>query len=489
MLLVVVGVLAVALIAAGIGLFVQVRAQRALKKRFSQVVDADAEATRIVEEAKRVTDRLRADMETALRQREAESARSVADMQATVAKLKAEAATETANRNALSADYSTAKVTFDRLNQEVRQLEENLEDISYGLYKPHYTFDTPEALKRELEKIHEKQKEMIRLGRAASFAVAWTVGGSTREGAKMQKQYTKLLLRAFNGECDAAVAKVTWNNASKMEERIQKAFDTINELGSVMTVSISPTYRDLALAELRLEHELEEKKRAIAEEQRRIREQMREEERAQREAEKAQSEAEAEEARFEKALEKARLELAKSRGEEHQRLNAKILDLEKQVAEARAKSERAKSLAQLTKAGYVYVISNIGSFGDSVFKIGMTRRLDPMDRVKELGDASVPFPFDVHAMVYSQDAPGLEYAIHQEFADRSVNLVNMRKEFFQVDLTEVERFAAERGLNMSFTKLAEAREYRETVEIRRKRSGAQARPVQATYPESLPSAT
>lgn len=485
MLFVVIAVLAAALTAACVVLVRQARSQRTLKQRFARVIDADAEAARIVDESRRVADRLRADMESALQQREAESARAVADMQSTLARLESEIATATANRSVLSAEYATAKATFDRLSNEVHQLEENLEDISFGLYKPHYTFDTPEAFKRELEKVHEKQKELIRSGRAASFAVTWSVGGSQREGAKMQKQYTKLLLRAFNGECDAAVAKVSWNNAAKMEERIEKAFDAINDLGSVMTVSISPEYRDLALAELRLEHELEEKKRAIAEEQRRIREQMRDEERAHREAEKARAEAEAEETRFEKALDKARLELAKSRGEEHQRLNAKILELEKAVAEAQAKSQRAKSLAELTKAGYVYVLSNIGSFGDGVYKIGMTRRIDPMDRVRELGDASVPFPFDVHAMVYSLDAPGLEHAFHQEFADKSVNLVNMRKEFFRVDLAEVERVATQRGLKVSFTKLAEAREFRETLELRRS-SERRAVPERPRYPESAP---
>src|SRR5262249_16832549 len=142
----------------------------------------------------------------------------------------------------------------------------------------------------------------------------------------------------------------------------------------------------------------------IAEEQRRIREQMRDEEKALREAERAQAEAEAEEERFQKALDKAKVELSRARGEEHARLNVKILELQNQLAAAHAMSVRAKSLAEMTRAGHVYIISNVGSFGESVFKIGLTRRLEPMDRVRELGDASVPFPFDVHAMVYDEDA-------------------------------------------------------------------------------------
>ena len=122
-----------------------------------------------------------------------------------------------------------------------------------------------------------------------------------------------------------------------------------------------------------------------------------------------------------------------------------------------------RAMAELTKAGYVYVISNVGSFGENVYKIGMTRRLDPMDRVRELGDASVPFKFDVHAMVYSEDAVAIENAFHQHFADRNVNCVNMKKEFFRVSLDEVQTFVAKRGFKMAFTRLPEAREYRETL--------------------------
>ncbi len=469
-------VLGMAVFGIGLGFFFTAKKLRALRQRFATVLNADEESARIISVARQK-----------LVDAELESGRILASAQASLAGLQAENASELRRRQALSDEYVKAKSTYDQLSREVRQLEENLEDISFGLYRPHYNFDTPEAFKRELDKINERQKEMVRVGQAAVCAVSWSVGGSEREGAKMQKQYAKLLLRAFNGECDAAVARVTWNNAIKMEDRIQKAFDGINKLGEVMQISISVSYRALKIAELRLEHEMEEKKRAAVEEQRRLREQMRDEERAQREAEKAQAEAEIEEARFAKALEKARVELAKSQGEEHARLSAKLMDLEQKLSDARAKSVRAKSMAELTKVGYVYVISNIGSFGEGVFKIGMTRRLEPMDRVRELGDASVPFSFDVHAMVFSEDAPALENALHQQFAAQSVNLVNMRKEFFRVDLGELERFAATRGLKMSFTRVAEAREYRESLEIRRSREhrAADPRATKSAFPESV----
>lgn len=476
------------------------RSLRTLRRRFAAIVDVDAEVARIrkaadasaqatreqaqqqLGDAQREAEQLRSHARAALELAQHDAARTLDTANARVSEAKAEIASELAKQEQLRVAMIELRLRSGQLASEVAQLEENLEDISFGLYKPHYTFDTPEEFKRELDKLRDQQKSLIRSDRAATFATAWTVGGSEREGAKMQKQYCKLVLRAFNGECDAAVAKVTWNNATKMEERIEKACEAINKLGQVMQISIAPAYLEMKLAELRLEHELEEKKRQIAEEQRRIREQMRDDERAQREAERAQAEAEADESRYEKALEKARLELGKARGEEHARLNAKLVELEAKLAEAHANSVRAKSMAELTKAGYVYVLSNVGSFGDGVFKIGMTRRLDPMDRVKELGDASVPFQFDVHAMVYSTDAPALECAFHQQFAARSVNLVNLRKEFFRVELDELEIFARQRGLTMSFTKLAEAREYRESVEIARTRVRG------AAVPPPLPTA-
>jgi len=220
----------------------------------------------------------------------------------------------------------------------------------------------------------------------------------------------KLLLRAFNGECDAAIANVTWNNATKMEERLQKSFDAINRLGSVVRVSLTTDYLKLKLDEVRLTNEYEEKKYAEREEQRRIREEKREEEKAQREIEEAREEAEREEARFQKALEQARDEATKATGTQLEKLVKQINSFEAKLDEARRKKERAISRAQLTKSGFVYVISNLGSFGSGICKIGMTRRAEPLERIWELGGASVPFPFDVHAMLYSDNAPELEFS-------------------------------------------------------------------------------
>jgi len=165
----------------------------------------------------------------------------------------------------------------------------------------------------------------------------------------------------------------------------------------------------------------------------------------------------------EEFLEKAREELSKSTEEDRQMAEAKIADLEKQIAEAAEKEERAKSMAETTRRGHVYVISNIGSFGEDVFKIGLTRRLEPLDRVKELGDASVPFPFDVHAIIYAENAPALETDLHRRFTHKRVNAVNLRKEFFRVDLNSIKNAVEElAGSEADFKTTILAEEYHET---------------------------
>jgi hypothetical protein len=394
-----------------------------------------------------------------------------------------------AKKNDLNGKYQRMKAVFDDLQSQLAILEEDLEFTTYGLYKPHYDFDTSEAYKEELDLIQQEQKTLIKGKSAAVCHGDWTVEGSKTKGKQMTNQYLRLMLRAFNNECDAAVLKVRWNNIEKMEARIEKAFEIINKLGTIYRIEITQDYLRLKLKELHLTHEYEQKKQEEKEEQRRIREEMREEEKAQRELEKAQKAAEEEEIRFTKALEKARAELSAVTGEDLESLSRQVTDLEQQLAQAHEQKERAISRAQMTKSGHVYVISNIGSFGNEVFKIGMTRRLEPLDRVKELGDASVPFSFDVHAMIYSENAPELENKLHKEFDERRVNRVNSRKEFFRASLAEIAKVVKENHGEISFTQLAEAQEYRKTLalleSLRASAKEAAAADSKRSFPNSL----
>lgn len=367
-------------------------------------------------------------------------------------------------REQLEGEYKQALSKYEELKREVSLLEEDLDVMSFGLYNPHFSFQTSEEYKDALIALRDKMKDLIKSGGAATCPIGWTVNNSKQEGAKMIRQTTKVMLRAFNGECDAAGAHVSYNNIHKMEERVTKAFEAINKLGETMRLSITNAYLRQRLDELRLINEYETKKYQEKEEDRDRREKMRDAEKAQREIEQAQEEAEAQEAAYQKLLEKAREEAAAATGSKLEELTKKVSEFSAKLDEARQKKEKAIARAQLTKSGFVYVISNVGAFGEGVFKVGMTRRLEPMDRIMELSGAAVPFPFDLHAMMFSDDAPSLECALHNFLEERRLNLVNTRKEFFHsVKLPEIRGFVEARGLSAQFIEQPEAREYRETL--------------------------
>ncbi|MFB9847675.1 DUF4041 domain-containing protein [Oceanisphaera arctica] len=275
---------------------------------------------------------------------------------------------------------------------------------------------------------------------------------------------------AFNGKVDSALAKVKNDNYGKIKQEILDAFALVNHNGMPFrNARINREYLDARLEELKWAVATHELRQIEREEQREIREQMREEEKARREMEKAIKEAEKEERMLQKALEAARKELASANDEQRLQYEAQLTELEAKLVDAEARGQRAISMAQQTRRGHVYVISNIGSFGENVFKIGMTRRLEPLDRVKELGDASVPFDFDVHAMIYSDDAPALEKELHRRFDEASVNKVNPRKEFFSLNLAEIRQAVEQQGMNEAhWTMKAEATEYRESLSISKK---------------------
>jgi len=367
--------------------------------------------------------------------------------------------------NTLNSNYQSALETYKTLRKEVSIFESKLDLIEFGIYEPVYDFEKSDDYREEQNKIIQIQKEMISVDTAAICNANWSIEGSEAKGRSLVKVYKKLMLRAFNGECDVLISKVKWNNVNQMKERMQKLFDAINKLGEGFQVYLNNQYLDLKQKELILEYEYQSKRQQEKEEMRAIQEELREEEKAKREFEQAQKEAEKEEASYQKALEKARKEYEASTGEKHDKLQEQIEKLEQELKEAQEKKERALSMAQQTKRGHVYVISNIGAFGENVYKIGMTRRLEPVDRVKELGDASVPFQFDIHAMIYSDEAPTLENELHKAFTNKKVNMLNYRKEFFNVTLDEIETKVKEIGLDAEFSRLPEAMEYRETLAI------------------------
>lgn len=479
-------------------------------ERYSVITDAEAEATRLVEEAmlnsqhmidqaKSAAELLNEEATILLRNANAEVIRLseestlqakeiIENAQTKAAYLNDEARSLVSNAEnrvsslearikELRSSYSEKKVIYDELEKAISIYREDAEFAEMGAFEPHFDFDTSEEFKESIRKNRSKQKDMLRVKSrdgAIWCGTDWTVHNSRAEGKKMTNRAINLTARAFNGECDAAIANCTFKNWSIMHDRIQASFDKINTLNEVNDVHISQKYLELKTKELDLVHSYKMKKQAEKEEQREIRAQMAEERKAQLEIERAIKEAEAEEVRAQKALDKARKEmeakLAKMTEEQAELYQTKIDALQDALTEAELKGQKALSMAQQTKRGHVYVISNIGSFGDDVFKIGMTRRLDPQDRVDELGSASVPFLFDVHAMIHSDDAPALENALHQHFDNQRTNMVNRRKEFFNVSLKDIKEAVYKiAGNDVDFVETVVAQHYYETLAIRKKK--------------------
>lgn len=372
----------------------------------------------------------------------------------------------------LKEEVSSLEIKKEDISQKVEILKKEIVSLTdennlleFGFYEFRYNFERSEDYNYMLEMTKSAQKSMLMSKTAAICETEWIVEGSKKDGKKITDNILKLALRAFNGESDAAISKVKFNNIQVMETRIKKSFENINKMISYFNCFLSEEYYKLKIEELQLTYEYYKVLEAEKEEQRRIKEEMREEEKAQRELEKAKLEAEKEEQRARKALEKAEEKLKTAHGEEINKMNEEIEKLKLALEEAKKNQERAKSMAQMTKSGYVYVISNIGSFGENIYKIGMTRRLEPMDRVRELGDASVPFNFDVHAMIFSENAPQLETNLHKEFYNNRVNKMNDRREFFKVELDKIKEIAEKYKANVKFTMIAEAEQYRQTLAL------------------------
>ncbi|MCH3962943.1 MAG: DUF4041 domain-containing protein [Clostridium sp.] len=356
------------------------------------------------------------------------------------------------------------------------ELEEKQKDLiildnellfqSVGLYTPQYNLTSSTAFKAKLNEIRASQKQMVKDKTAISFYDGWIVEDSVSKGKAMTNDNIKLILRSFNNECEAAISKVKFSNVESMKKRINKSFETLNKLGERMRVSIEPEYLNLKIEELELAYEYEIKKQEEKEEQLEIRERMREEAKALKEIENAKKKIEKEEHHFQNAIKDINEQLSTANQDEKSKLLDKLNALTMSLNQLGKDKEDIANREKNTRAGYVYIISNIGSFGENIYKIGMTRRLNPDERVRELGDASVPFKFDVHAMIFSEDAPSLENALHKKFDDRRVNRINTRKEFFKVSLKEIEE-EVKKNFNavVEFTKIAEAAEYRQSLKM------------------------
>lgn len=368
-----------------------------------------------------------------------------------------------------SAERNVAALTnqTSELRAQILVFEEKLLLESFALYEPKFKLNASHEYKTRLDSVRERQKAMIKNGEAATGNMSWEVNGSKAEGRKLVNDMLKLVIRSFNNEADYCVDNVKFDNIELGEKRIRQSFDVCNRLGRVMTVRLSDGYLNLKLDELYLAHEFQVKRQEEKEEAKRIREELREQQKLEQEIRAAREKITKERKHFATALRdlNARLEKVVTE-EERALLLAKIVEVEAGKANLDSEEKAIDYREQNAKAGYVYVISNIGAFGEGVYKIGMTRRLEPMERVDELGDASVPFWFDVHAMVFSDNAPALEAKLHEHFAAGRLNKINGRKEFFRADIAEIESIIrANYDAVVEVTHEAAAEQYRESLRM------------------------
>lgn len=350
--------------------------------------------------------------------------------------------------------------------QEVVELNDKVLLQEFGLYAPIFDFANSDQYKDKLDDIRQQQKNMILAKKAATCSQSWTVNGSEAQGRMMTEQNIKQILRCFNDECDMLVDKVKFNNVGAFITKMRKSFEALNRMNTKNAVSLSWDYLQLKVEELQLAYEYALKKQEEKEEQKRIREHLREEAKLQKEIEEARRDIEKEQKHYTNALLKLNKQLEVCDDTERDILTEKRKEIEQHFTDLDVAIKDIDYREANKKAGYVYIISNLGSFGENVYKIGMTRRLDPMERVDELGDASVPFKFDVHAMIFSDDAPRLEASLHRAFENKKVNMVNNRREFFKVTLNEIEAVVKSNyDKTVEFNRTPNAEQYRESIKI------------------------
>lgn len=359
-----------------------------------------------------------------------------------------------AQRAHLAEERQRLEAELAELRQRVvvTQEEEILQEI--GVYRYRHPLQDSVAYKDALARLQSQTKAMAqRSGGAITATTNWQVNGSSAQGRKMVGDFSKLMLRAYNAEADNLVRGMRPYKLSTAIDRLDKVAFTIERLGKTMDIRVAPEYHRLRVREMELTADYREMLAREKDREREERDRLREERKAQQDLARERERLDKERQHYLNAL--AALE-AKGDTEAAERIRAQLQDVDKALQDVDYRAANAR-------AGYVYVISNLGSFGEDMIKVGMTRRLEPLDRIRELSDASVPFNFDIHALFFADDAVGIEAQMHQRLADKRVNRVNLRREFFYATPAEaLEHLKSLTGEVISYTELPDAVEYRQS---------------------------
>lgn len=355
---------------------------------------------------------------------------------ARIALLEAENA---ALRQRLSADTASADyVDLDdsRVLQEV------------GIYRYHHPLENAAAFRDRLGEIESRIAELVKLDSAIVKSNLFTFDNSLAKGRRMTHDLSKLMLRAYNAEADNSIRSLKIGNVVTAKRRLEASRTAIAKLGAMMEMHISNDFHDLRLQEIELTADWLMKKQEEKEAEREKRARLREERRVERELAEERARLDKERSHILNALNTLR-----ASGQEDSDLQERLASIDEAIIHNDFRTANIR-------AGYIYVISNQGSFGEGVVKIGLTRRLEPTERVTELGGASVPFRFDIHTLFFSEDAVTLENELHKHFADRALNQANSRKEFFFATPGEVREVLLEKvGSLLEFTEEAAATEF------------------------------
>lgn len=365
----------------------------------------------------------------------------------------------------LLAEISVKQQDLYELDAQVGDLEARNDMAGYGLPEPLYDFATSTEYKDKLDEIRMDQKVDIQSGDAYECNTNWTIDGSVSKGERMIKRDVKALFRSFNNECTTAINKVTYSNYDRISTRIKKSFEQHNKMHQEYGLHILDSYLDLKLQELDLAFNYAKKKEEEKELLREQRAREKEEKALQREIQQERKNVNKEIDHYDRAINELTDKLSNS-AENNDSLQAEIKQLQAKLDELHGKKAEIDYRDSNATAGYVYIISNIGSFGKDVVKIGVTRRLEPLDRINELSSASVPFKFDVHALIFSEDAYALEAKLHKRFDKNRINKVNNRKEYFKIPIQTIEKELIKyKDVTVDFHEVPDAPEYRETIAI------------------------
>lgn len=364
------------------------------------------------------------------------------------------------NEKQIETQKATIRTFEKTINDRKIELENTEKDIIIADSNVYIDYDITSAEYKDKYSMSQlKEKEIINNNLAINI--------TSTEHRSVVNANVKQILRCFNSESSSIIKSVTSKNIDTLRNRLIKSYEMLNKIYKFDGVELTNKILEIKLEQLNLLYSYEVMKENEKEEQKAIREQMLEEEKVRREIEKEKAKIDKEETQFRKEINKLMSYLQKADDIEKQLYIDKIKELENKLTLLEQDKENVLEREQNTRAGFVYIISNIGSFGENIYKIGMTRRLEPMDRIRELSSASVPFEFDVHAMIFSEDAPKLETALHNQFDDRRVNKVNTRKEFFNVSLSEIEKVVKENhNATVTFTQVALAEQYRLSKKMR-----------------------